>query len=260
MGESLQAAAREHRADAAPPPHTAGGRLGWRRLQIVAGVVAIVSFVIPMAAGGKVEGFLVAMAAPFLVGLVLSLWLPRTGAIFLGVVSVAIVLASAPFIFETLTHPEALIDFVSLLLLTVSCVVGAASAIPAFREARTGRTISRAPRWIAVAAGAVTLAAAAISVVAASGVQDVRAQPGDISIRAEDFAFAPAAIQATAGTVSVHIANTDSARHTFTIDGVTDVSVAPSSTQRATFEAEPGTYRFYCIPHAADMDGELVVK
>lgn len=69
--------------------------------------------------------------------------------------------------------------------------------------------------------------------------QDVPAQPGDIAVRTEDFTFAPADLDATAGTIAVHVTNTDSTRHTFTIDGLIDVSVAPNSTQRTTFKALP---------------------
>lgn len=260
MGDTVQTSAHDVSSGApASLPRPTGG-FGWRQLQIVAGLLAVVSFLIPMILDGKVEVFLVAMAAPFVVGLLLSRWLPRTAAVFLGLVSLAIVLTSAPFIVQALAHPEALIDFVSLVLLTLSCIVGAAAAVPAYREAATGTSRGRKARTVAVAAGAVAVVAIGISIVAASRVQEVPAQPGDVTLRTEDFVFAPAEIDAPAGSVAVHLTNTDSTRHTFTIDGITDVSVAPNSTARTTFEAAPGTYRFYCIPHAPAMDGQLVVK
>lgn len=260
MSEALRTSAQDQTRAAGPPPELGGTGFGWRRLQITAAVVSVVSFIIPMILDGKVEGFLAAMAAPFVVGLLLSHWLPRTGAIFLGIVSLGILLASAPFLGESLVHPEALGDFVSTALLTLSCIVGAAAAVPAYRAARTGDTGSRSARTVGFVAAALAALATGFSIVTAAGVQDVQAQPGDIAVLTEDFVFAPVQFHAEAGTVAIHLTNNDSTRHTFTIDGVTDVSVPPNSSQRATFEAAPGTYRFYCVPHAPEMDGQLVVK
>ena len=233
---------------------------GWRRLQATAAAVTIASFAVPMAIEGKVEGFLVAMAAPFVIGLVLVRFLPRAAAIFLGVVSAASLAFSAPYITEAMAHPESATDFVPQTLFTLSMVIAAVAAIPAYREPSRREGIARTPRLIAVAAGVVALVASAISIAAATGVESVAPQPGDETVLTRNFAFAPAELTAEAGTVSVHLTNEDSTRHTFTIDGLTDLSVPPNSTQRVTFEAEPGTYRYYCRPHVPGMDGVLVVQ
>ena len=76
------------------------GGFGWRRLQVAAAFGVAASLLIPMAITATFEPFLVSMAAPFLVGLLLMLRWPRVGAIWLGVVSVAILLFSAPFLGE----------------------------------------------------------------------------------------------------------------------------------------------------------------
>lgn len=233
---------------------------GWRRLQVIAAAVTIASFVVPMALEGKVEGFLVAMAAPFVIGLVLVRFLPRVAALFLGVVSAATLAFSAPYITEALSHPESATDFVPQTLFTLSMAIATVAAIPAYREPRHSAGMAPAPRFIAIAAGVVALVASALSIAAATGVESVAAQPGDETVVTRDFSFAPAKLTAEAGTISVHLTNEDSTRHTFTIDGVTDLSVPPSTTQRVTFEAEPGTYRFYCRPHVPGMDGTLVVQ
>ena len=233
---------------------------GWRRLQATAAAVAIASFVIPMAIEGKVEGFLVAMAAPFVIGLVLVRFLPRAAAIFLGVVSAATLAFSAPYITEALSHPESATDFVPQTLFVLSMVIAAVAAVPAYREPRRTDGVAPTPRRIAIAAGVVALVASAFSITAATGVESVSAQAGDETVLSRDFQFAPAKLTAEAGTISVHLTNEDSTRHTFTIDGLTDLSVPPNSTQRVTFEAEPGTYRFYCRPHVPGMDGTLVVQ
>jgi plastocyanin len=235
-------------------------RFGWRQLQLVAAVIAVASFVIPMLLTGQVEGFLMAMAAPFVLGLAISWRWPRAGAATLGVVSIGILGSSAPFLVDALLHPEAAADFIPLFLLVVATIVGGIAAVPAYREARRTEPVSSTARTVLIAAGAVTVVAAALSLVAAGRLEQVSAQPGDVSVLTRDFAFAPAKLSASAGTVAVHLTNDDSTRHTFTIDGVTDVSVPPTGTARVTFEAEPGTYRFFCEPHDPTMDGVLVVE
>jgi plastocyanin len=240
------------------PVHIRG--FGWRRLQAIAAAVTIAAFVMPMAIEGKVEGFLVAMAAPFVIGLVLVRFLPRVAAVFLGVVSAATLASSAPYIVGALAHPESATDFVPQSLFTLSMVIAAVAAVPAYREVSRRDGISRTPGLIAVAAGLVAVVAGAISIAAATGVQSVAAEPGDQTVLTRDFAFAPGDLRAAAGTIAVHVTNEDSTRHTFTIDGLADLSVPPDSTQRVTFEAEPGTYRFYCRPHVPGMEGVLVVE
>jgi plastocyanin len=245
-------------AEGAPSARGARG-LGWRRLQTVAAGVTVVSFVIPMAIEGKVEGFLVAMAAPFVVGLVLVFFLPRVAAVFLGVVAVATFAASGPYIGQALTHPESATDFVPQTLFTLSLAIAAIAAVPAYREISRRQAVSRTPRALAIAATVVALVASALSLMAAAGVDDVAVQPGDHTLLTRDFAFSPGEFTTDAGVISVYLANEDSTRHTFTIDGLTDLSVPPKSTQRATFEAAPGTYPYYCRPHP-DMQGVLVVQ
>ncbi len=234
--------------------------LGWRTLQRTAAAVAALSLVLPMVIEGEFVGFLAAMAAPFVVGLVLAAFLPRAGAVFLAVVSLAIVGSSISFLAEALVHPESLADFIPLVLLVVSGLVAVVAAVPAYREVRATAGPSAAPRAVAIAAVAVVALASAVSVVTAAGVDNVAAQAGDVTMTTTNFAFAPAKITADAGTVGIHLTNDDKTRHTFTIDGVTDISVAPGQAQRETFDVQPGTYRFYCKPHAPDMDGTLVVE
>ena len=233
---------------------------GWARLQASAAAAAIASFVIPMAIEGKIEGFLVAMAAPFVVGLVLAVVLPRAAAVFLGLVAVATLAFSAPYSGQALRHPESVTDFVPQILFTLSMVIAAIAALPAYRQVRRTEGASRAPLFLAVVTGAVALIASALSIAAATGVDNVAAKPGDARVLTSNFAFAPGELTAEAGVISVHLANEDSTRHTFTIDGLTDLSVPPNSSQRATFEAAPGTYHFYCRPHDRDMKGILVVE
>ena len=201
------------------------------------------------------------MAAPIVIGLLVILRWPRVGAAWLGVSSLAVLLFSAPFIGEALIHPEALADFLPLLLFSISTLVGTVAAIPSFRMG-AGPDVASGPAWaVAIGAGGLMVAGAVVSIVALVGIESVPSRPGDIRVAAEDIEFQPSAISASGARLSVHITNRDDTRHTFTIDELgVDLNVPPNSTQRITFAADPGAYRFYCRPHTPGMEGELVVR
>lgn len=235
-----------------------GGGFGWRRMQKLAAIGVLVSFVAPMVIDLSLEPFLLSMAAPFAVGLLLAMRWPRVAAIWLGVVSLAVLLFSLPFLGEVFVHPEAAVDFIPLSLFALGCVVGAAAAIPAFREIGGRSLQSRGPRRITAAAAGLFLAATTWSVVESVGVVEATPQEGDIVVAVEAFAFTPVDVTSDPGTVSVAVTNHDNTRHTFTITELgVDLSLAPGTTQRATFTADPGTYTFFCNPHP-DMQGRLV--
>jgi hypothetical protein len=150
------------------PPRRRRRRFGWRQLQASAAAVTLASLVTPMVIEGKVESFLVAMAAPFLIGLVLAGFLPRVAAIMLGVVSAATLAFSAPYIAEALSHPESATDFVPQTFFTLALLIGAAAALPAFREVGGTQGSSRTPRTIAIVAAIGAVAASAVSIAAAT--------------------------------------------------------------------------------------------
>lgn len=237
------------------------GSIGWRWLQVAAAIGTLASLVVPMVAQLSFESFLLAMAAPFLIGLLVLIRWPRVGAAWLGVASLAILLFSAPFIVDALAHPEATEDFVPLLVLTLSTIVGTAAAVPSFRQGPGPSVPSRRARMIAVGAGAVIVVGAIVSVVASAGVQSAPARTGDVRLVAEGIEFNRADIDAESGAISVHVTNKDDTRHTFTVDEVgVDLNLPPNSSQRVTFTADPGTYRFYCRPHTPGMEGVLIVR
>lgn len=71
-------------------------------------------------------------------------------------------------------------------------------------------------------------------------------------------------LEASAGTVTIDFANPDLIPHDFTIDEL-DVKevVDPGGESTVSFDAEPGTFAFYCsIPghREAGMEGELRVR
>jgi plastocyanin len=250
------------RTDPVAPAPSRQPRVGWLSLLVAAGCATIASFVIPMIIAGSIETFFLAMAAPIVLGLLVVWRWRRTGIVVLGVVLLAELLASAPFLTDALTHPETPGDFLPLTLFTVATLVGSVAAVPAFRAAQVhARPTSRSATPVAVSAVLVLVAATAVSIVAAGRVDSVTAQPGDVALTTKDFQFDTRTITTDTETVAVTVTNDDATRHTFTIDELgVDLNVPPGTTQRVTFPADTGTYRFYCIPHATDMAGELVVR
>jgi plastocyanin len=235
-------------------------RVGWARLQAAAAWAAIASFAVPMIIDRSVEGFFVAMIAPFVIGLLLRWRWRRVGAVWLGVVSLGELLSSAPFLGDALTHPETLTDFLPLVVFTVATLVGSVAAIPAFRRGRGPDLPSRSATAVAAAATVLLVLATGVSVVAAAGVDSAQAQAGDLRLTAKDFQFDQTSMTVTDGTVAVAVTNDDTTRHTFTIDALgVDLNVPPGTTQRVTFGADAGTYRFYCRPHP-NMTGNLAVQ
>jgi plastocyanin len=258
MGRDVRTAGEVGKQARGPGP---GGRgSGWRRLQAISALAVLASFLVPMLISLSFEPFLVAMAAPLVVGLLLLRW-PRVGAIWLGAVSLGLLAFSAPFLVDALAHPESVADFIPLALFVVGGVVCVAATVPAFRERAGAAVPSGVPRAVAIAAGSVFVVAAAVSLIAAAGIDTAPARAGDVRLVTEDIVFVPEASTVESGRVSVHVTNRDATRHTFTIDELgVDLNIPPNTSQRISFTADSGTYRFYCRPHAPGMEGVLVVR
>lgn len=232
---------------------------GWRRLQWIAAFATLASFAIPMVVQLKLEPFLLTLAGPVVVAMLVNLRWPRVGSLLLGAALLADLLPGIPFLADALSHPEARLDFIPLSIFTVGTIVGSVAAWPAFRSGRSP-TPSGAARGIAIAGGAVVVLATVISLIVSAGVRSSVARPGDIAMSTKDAKYAPVRIEARAGTVSIHVQNLDSVRHTLTIKSLgVDLELPPNSAQRIDFEAEPGTYKFSCRPHGSAMKGVLIV-
>jgi plastocyanin len=82
----------------------------------------------------------------------------------------------------------------------------------------------------------------------------------DADVVADNYAFAPAVVEATAGSpLSVGNAN-GGTPHTFTIDGTdVDVELEPMAVEEVTLDLDPGTYDFHCRFHAS-MTGTLTIS
>ena len=199
---------------------------------------------------------LVVFAVLWLVGaLLIGRW-PKAAAILLLVVSVAFMLTSAPFVFPTLLVPESAGDFILNVASYVAAALATIAAVMVLRRRGPSEGARRA--WL-VGLG-LTLVAIIVGVVAMLMYEDATPQEGDVELVTQDIEFSEDAISAEGGTVGVFVENKDATLHTFTIDEL-DVSldIPANSKARVEFDAEPGTYQFYCVPHKGDMEGELEV-
>jgi uncharacterized cupredoxin-like copper-binding protein len=90
------------------------------------------------------------------------------------------------------------------------------------------------------------------------------AGPADLDLVAQGMKFDNISLNSNAGQVTLGLANEDFWWHTFTIDELgVDLRVPMGAERTVTFDAEPGTYRFYCaIPghDTAGMHGTLTIQ
>jgi plastocyanin len=236
------------------------GRFGWVSLVALGGAIFLLAPVVPMVAEGF-DPFFAILLAPLLVGLFLLRFARKIGIIWLGIVSLVLLVMNAGFIPDALKHPESPADFVPVSMLTVGGLIVVMAAIPAFRVARGRQSNSRLPRVAAAVAVVLVAAAAAGSFATKRMVTSDAPGIGGIALTQENFAFGPETITAQSGEVSLHVTNNDSSRHTFTVDELgVDVSIAPGQSRLIRFDADPGSYRFYCMPHDPGMDGDLIIQ
>jgi plastocyanin len=84
-----------------------------------------------------------------------------------------------------------------------------------------------------------------------------------ISVEAAAFAFNPTEIERTAGEdVQFVVDNSDDVKHNLTIEGIgvdMDVEGKKSAEAPVTEDLKPGTYKYHCEYHPAQMQGTLTV-
>lgn len=230
---------------------------GWVDLLTWAAIASIVVIVLVNIFAGIIPPLLV-FAAVFLGGVI---WLRRSTkrpAILLLVALILHIALSAPFIIPTLVVPASAGDFILSVASVLASIAGIVAAVAVLRRA-TGS--SEAPKKLGLAVVGLFVLAAIFSVVSTVGYEDATAQAGDIELGTEDIEFTDTSLEAESGKVSVFVDNADGTLHTFTIDDLdVDLAIPASSSARITFQAEPGTYEFYCAPHKEDMEGTLTVQ
>lgn len=228
-------------------------RLTWRRLLVVAAIgdlVAIVGFAI-VARDPEAAAIGVGVA----VGVALLRW--RTGLAGRLVLAVLFADVLAWMTLGTITNVVAGEPLSRVLmpatLSGISLVGFVAALVSQRRDVGPGATIT-------AGIGVAVVAAAAIAAVVTP---TTNATPPDLRVVADTVAFDQTELVAPAGQVTVELDNRDLFWHTFTIDELgVDLAVPVGGDRQVTFDAEPGTYHFYCrIPgHETRMLGTLTVR
>jgi plastocyanin len=243
------------RAEAAAP--VASGALDWRELMVWGSFGIAAVLVVGMALVGDFIPPVLVFAALFVIGGVLARREGRAGPIMLAILSVLFLGLNAPFIVPALSVPASTVDFLMTTISVTLAIVVLVAAVARLRRSPS----SELPKRLAVAAVLVIVATAVLSVVARAGYDSAVAQAGDIELVTQDIEFADDSLSADAGTISVFVDNKDSTYHTFTIEELgVDVTIPGGQSARATFDADPGTYTFICVPHEGLMDGKLTVE
>ncbi len=231
---------------------------GWVKLLRWATAVAIIVVIFINLVAGVIPP-LVVFVLLWIGGFV---WLRRSTkgpAILLLVSFIAFIATSAPFVIPTLTVPSSAGDFLTTIASFGAAIVGIVAAISVLR--RRHETMSGTPRTLGLVAVGLLVVAIAVSVISTLGYQEPAAQEGDIALTTENIEFSETSLDAEAGEISVFVDNADGTLHTFTIDELdVNLAIPASKSARITFQAEPGTYEFYCAPHKEDMEGTLEVR
>lgn len=242
--------------DAATLPNDGG--LTWRKLLLWSLIWSVVVVAAINVFGGIIPPLLVFAA----LWIVAAVWLRRStkGPSILAVVVFLVFLAmSLPFILPTLTVPASAGDFILNTASLIGALVGIVAAIAVLRGG--AESASPAGRTILLGAGAIFGLVVVVAVVALVTYDDAAAQDDDVAIVAADLEFDDESIEVDAGEVGVFVENKDSTLHTFTIDELdVDLAIPAGKSARMTFQADPGTYEFYCVPHEYDMKGKLEVR
>lgn len=234
---------------------------GWRWLLVTAGIVEAAL----LAAAGAVLGDLEALAMA--VVLALSLGLLRVGRGTIGTVVLALLSTNtlgwmALGAVSNLLAGQGLVELALPAALTTSSAAALVAAVGHLvtRDRPSGGT-GRGPRLVGLSAVALFLVAMVVGVLS----PEPEVVEGDaVTVVSENAAFSTDSLSVPAGTVTVALENRDLFWHTFTIDELgIDIAAPVGAARTGSFEAAPGTYRFYCrIPgHTqAGMVGTLTVE
>jgi plastocyanin len=231
----------------------------WRPVLVAAALAQILFNVAAMVVNGEVIPPVIVMSVLLAVGLFVLGTRRRAGAATLGIVSLAHLATSMPFLAEGLVHPESFWDFSLGWSIVLAAALGVVAAVPVWRQHDDG---SKRARAVSLGTVGLIVALGIVGGVATVAYESDTAQSGDIEIVARNVEFEPANLSAESGEVAVFVDNDDSLRHTFSIDELeVNVELPGGKAARAEFNAEPGTYEFYCaVPGHENMRGELVVR
>ena len=236
------------------------GGFSWRRLLVwtTAGVLAMV---ILMTVVHGFDPFALIVGIPFLLGLFLLTRPGKIGAIVLLVLTIALGGVMWWQVFALMMGATSPFDFIPSLLFITSFVFGLIAAIAAVSRKKGKPEESKGAKTAGLIYALVLVLGLAYTGYSRATFDSEVAQPGDVTIVAEDIEFNTDSLEADAGSVTVNLTNRDNIIHTFTIEKLDVDLVVPGGTSASvTFDAEEGTYEFVCEPHADDMKGDLEVS
>lgn len=235
------------------------GRLTWRRLVGIAGVLAALVMGTVAVGIGDLEAGIVAA------GFALATGFTRFRNGRLGGAGLALASAITLFFMSTaaVTNIQAGSERASTLISSVLTAVALLGLIAALGFlARGGSSATTGPR-IAVISSILVLIGLLVAGATTTSAE-AEAPSADILLLAKRVAFSDSEITAPAGEITVTLANDDLFWHTFTIDELdVDLRVPVGAELSVTFEAPPGTYEYICaIPGHAEvgMKGVLIVE
>ena len=230
---------------------------GWRRLGVVAAaVMGLWSIALQVVAGAVIPPVLV--VGVLFVGLALAIarvdrrWVAGVAA----VLPLAALAGNVPPIVHDLSHPEESLVFALTVVSVVAPLLTSLAGVMVWLR----RGTSAAPA--AILGTGIVVVAAVVGLVAASGIESVGAEEGDVSIETRSVEFAPTDIRLGPDATGVWVDNADPFAHTFTVDG-TDIAlrIPGSSSQRVDVDLDPGTYTVFCeVPGQENMTATLVVE
>jgi plastocyanin len=207
-------------------------------------------------------------ALGFAVVMLIGIGLLRVGTGLLGLLVLAALFVNVQFwMFPAAngnaTYRVGLADLLipaSLVAFSLAGFVGAVAGLVHLRDPAAGRGAA-APTGIV----AVVFIFSGLGLVWAMTDAEVQAVPeGALEVETTNVAFVPDTLGATGGEVTVAVRNRDLFWHTFTIDALgVDIRAPVGRLRTATFEAQPGTYSYYCrIPghETLGMRGTLTIR
>jgi plastocyanin len=243
-------------------PRIGSGLVGWRRLTVVAALAnAVVLFGYGLTRGDR-------EALGFAVVMLIGVGLLRVGSGMLGLLVLAALFVNIQFwMFPAAngnaTYRVGLADLLvpaSLVAFSLAGFIGAVAGLVHLRDPAAGRGTA-APTGIL----AVVFIFTSLGLVWAMTDAEAQVVPeGALEVETTNVAFVPDSLRATGGELTVAVRNRDLFWHTFTIDALgVDVTAPVGRLRSVTFEAQPGTYSYYCrIPgHATlGMRGTITVR
>lgn len=242
------------------------GGFSWRLLFSLASFgAALVIALVTLLIFKEVDPPFIVMFLLFLAGGILAFRKGKAGVVGIVLASLGAAMFTAfagPFAFVVIELPEGPDEFIPVLAtLTMALTVLISAIVVAIRGRGRGFLRSTGAGVLGIVALVLVIGITVFSLYSASKVETASARQGDELLTTEDFEFKPDQLKLDSGTVALHITNKDDATHTFTIDELDVDQVIPAGKSvRVKLNATSGKYRFYCRPHAPDMDGDLAVS